>query len=192
MHRSCIPGYTADASLYKTKRNYHRYLAGFGVGDGEAPPPEIRAQACLPIGAGCTFPGDCCSNWCNESNQCDCFDIGDDCYFGGQSCCSGACGLDGTCIPVPTISAYWLYSGGKSGFVLVTGQNFTHNTSADPINVTVELTNCTAGGAMFSAPTDKSGSFTAWKQCDCGGTTLVWVSDNAGMSAVGPPLPLSC
>jgi hypothetical protein len=31
MHRSCLPGYTADASLYKTKRNYHQYLAGFSA-----------------------------------------------------------------------------------------------------------------------------------------------------------------
>jgi hypothetical protein len=188
-----VPRFTAEASLYKTKRHYHQYLAGSGVGAGAAAPPEIRAQACLPIGAGCTLPGDCCSNWCNESNQCDCFDIGDDCYFGGQSCCSGACGLDGTCVPAPTISAYWLNSGDGKGFVLVTGQNFTHNTSAHPVNVKVDLPSCNGGGGGSAiAPTDINGSFTAWTPCGCGPTTLVWASDNFGMSAVGSPLPLPC
>jgi hypothetical protein len=45
----------------------------------------------------CSGPGDCCSAFCNQNNQCDCFDSGEECRFGARSCCSGVCGTNGLC-----------------------------------------------------------------------------------------------
>jgi hypothetical protein len=52
---------------------------------------------CAPLGTSCNFPSGCCSGFCNEGDQCDCFSSGEDCYYGAQSCCSGVCNSDGTC-----------------------------------------------------------------------------------------------
>jgi hypothetical protein len=62
-----------------------------------------KCAPCCGVGIGCSRPSDCCSGFCNESNQCDCFDTGEGCRFGPQSCCSGLCGVGGTCcLPVNT------------------------------------------------------------------------------------------
>jgi hypothetical protein len=59
---------------------------------------------CCGLGAGCIGPGSCCSGFCNQNNQCDCFGVGDQCLFGARSCCSGLCSAAGTCcLPLTSI-----------------------------------------------------------------------------------------
>ena len=54
---------------------------------------------CIPDGssATCHSLSDCCSNFCNESNQCDCFIHGDQAFYGPQSCCPGLEDSNGIC-----------------------------------------------------------------------------------------------
>ena len=53
---------------------------------------------CLGRGEPCTDDGQCCSTFCaGQRNTCECFDSGEDCRFGAQSCCSGACDVSGKC-----------------------------------------------------------------------------------------------
>jgi hypothetical protein len=56
-----------------------------------------KCAPCCGVGAGCNRPADCCSGFCNRDNQCDCFDIGEECRFGAGSCCSRLCSVDGNC-----------------------------------------------------------------------------------------------
>jgi hypothetical protein len=53
----------------------------------------LGGSCCLPVNSSslCVSNSDCCSGWCNENHQCDCFDIGDPCELGPKSCCSGHC-----------------------------------------------------------------------------------------------------
>lgn len=60
-----------------------------------------KCARCCGFGAGCNGDAGCCSGFCNRDNQCDCFDIGEECRFGAESCCSHLCSVDGNCcLPV--------------------------------------------------------------------------------------------
>jgi hypothetical protein len=109
MSTMSLPGFTAGASLYKTRSNY-QMARDVDQASGVSP-----QQGCGDIGKHCNIPGDCCTGWCNESHQCDCFDVGDECFFGSKSCCSGQCGPDGTCVPAPGAGSWWSPSGGDGG-----------------------------------------------------------------------------
>ena len=57
-----------------------------------------------PGGGNCTSSDDCCNGFCDENlGRCFCFDAGEECLGGAQSCCSGLCGVDGKCLPIPII-----------------------------------------------------------------------------------------
>jgi hypothetical protein len=65
------------------------------------PPPWVCStdRCCIPTisDATCNRLTDCCSNFCNEDHQCDCFGHGDQAYYGPQSCCEGLQDSNGIC-----------------------------------------------------------------------------------------------
>jgi len=152
-------------------------IGGIGIGNICQRFPELCA--CTFVGCRCTSPSDCSTGWCNENNQCDCFDIGDECRFGPQSCCSGYCGADGICAPAPQISVTYQpppypYGHGFAGTLTVTGQNFTPG-----VDVTLTIHNCDVTDYQFDVPTSAAGNFNSSVPCLCPGTATVVAFDQA-------------
>lgn len=178
-----LPGFAAEVSAYRTTVHYRMA----GSIDQRSPVSAQRLapqacfpapQGCLPVGNICRDNSDCCTGWCNENNNCDCFDIGDECRLGSASCCSGTC-VAGICGPPAAINVGWLPLGdGRTGLVLVTGQNFTPGQT-----ILVDLTNCDLLGGNRRPTANGSGQFSAWVWCSCGGATTVTAYDSSGNCA---------
>jgi hypothetical protein len=190
------PGFTAEKSLYKTSGQYHSgrasappgvnlqpalHITGIGgIGIGNICQRFPQLCRCTFVGCNCTRGSDCSTGWCNENNQCDCFDIGDECRFGPQSCCSGHCGADLTCVPPPQISVTYQppqypYGHGFPGTLTVTGQNFTRD-----VDVLLTIDNCDVNPYQFPVHTSAAlGNFNKSVPCFCPGTATVKAVDTA-------------
>ncbi len=184
-----LPGFTAEASVYKTRVHYQTART-FDQGN-RVSGRQLTPQSCLPVGDSCSWSStgtnECCTGWCNENNRCDCFDLGDECRLGPRSCCSGTC-IDGICGPPATINVSWIpFGNGVNGLVIVTGRNFTANSQ-----FRVYVTNCEMGGGPAGpiVRTDANGEFTTWVQCFCRGVTNVSACDQSFNCAQGSaPMP---
>jgi hypothetical protein len=185
-----IPGFTADASLFKTRVQYR---TGYGRAESGGVRPQFTPLcggpgdfcslrypccrgACIDGQCSCLSNNDCATGWCNRDGQCDCFGVGDPCRFGPQSCCSGKCGGDATCVD-PVIQAEWvpLGLGGLWGLVEVRGSNFTSNWT---IAVSVD------GCGVSVTETDANGSFLAILSCNCGSPSTVVANEAGGPRAI--------
>jgi hypothetical protein len=89
------------------------------------------------------------------------------------------CQICPECCHLPAVNVSWLACGTGSGYVVVTGSNFSVNSG-----VHGQYTDCSgAFPVRLFANTDDKGSFTTWQRCDCGGSTTVTATDSSGNTA---------
>jgi hypothetical protein len=182
MSAMSLPGFTADASVYKTRVHYHSHMArALDQANGVSP-----QQGCGDIGKPCNTGYDCCTGFCSYG-YCDCFDVGEDCRFGPWSCCSGQCGADGTCVSAASINVNWVpFQDGLNGLVIVTGRNFTPNSR---FRVIIDPCNGQVGPIVT---TDAGGEFTTWVRCRCGGVTSVRACDPNSIHCAHGSAQMTC
>jgi hypothetical protein len=77
-----LPGFTADASLYRATAHYH-------AADALGPNSGVSPQTCGTVGQLCAKDSDCCSGSC-ENKHCLCRSIDRSCESDSE-CCTGWC-----------------------------------------------------------------------------------------------------